>query len=94
MNETRKQLERLKVAFPGKYVTIKAEIHFHSEGTQTHDFEAYTEDHGRAQGHSVKDAVDRLIAKANGTIEPQDAAEAIDQIEAATIQPTPENEPK
>jgi len=83
MNETRRQLERLKVAFPGKYVTIKAEIHFHSDGSEKYDFEAYTEDHGRAQGESVKDAVDRLIAKANGTIEPQDASDAIDQISAA-----------
>lgn len=82
MNAARQQLQRLKDALPGQYVTIQAQHAIHEDGTEATEFEAYAAKHGRMLGLSIKDAVDRLIAKANGTIEPQDAAEAIDQIGA------------
>jgi len=78
------QFDRLQAAFPGKYVSIKAEINGGGGVTRYNQFHAYVEHVTLEQGRSLTGVVDKAIAYATAAAaEPQDAAEAIDQIGGA-----------
>ncbi len=77
----KEQLARLSAQFPNEYVTIQCEMGLHTSGDFSATFTAYSASMGNQEGASIKDAVDKLIAKANGTVNSADAEQTLSAME-------------